>query len=418
VGVGKTVTISGFTDPNGNYSVTAPTVTGDITPKTLSINGLSGVNKVYNGNQVAQLLGTASYQGLENDETFAVSGTPIATFADKNVGTSKTVAVTGYTAPNDNYTLIAPTVMADITRKSVSIAGLIGVNREYDGTDGAMVTGVPALIGIESGDLDNVGIGGLRLTSFVSPNAGLDVEIVVTGYELTGIASVNYDLMAVSGIAGNIVPRSATITANDQSKVYGTVLGLGAGQSEFTVVGLIGSERVRTVTLTATGGTETQDAVGTYVIRASEPTRLALDSFRPENYAFAFVDGTLTVTAVVGPTFAEWAGEGVVMTPELLMKYAIGGATSSLAPGERPETKLEGTVLSLTAIVRKHATLTIIGQAVTNLGDYGTPNSIVPVVGSAFEVSQDGVPAGCERQKFTMDAGSARQAFLRMSVTK
>jgi hypothetical protein len=172
------------------------------------------------------------------------------------------------------------------------------------------------------------------------------------------------------------------------------------------------------VTLTATGGTETQDAVGTYVIRASEPTRLALDSFRPENYAFAFLDGTLTVTAAVGPTFAEWAGEGVVMTPELLMKYAIGGATSSLAPGERPETKLEGTVLSLTAIVRKDATLTIIGQAVTNLGDYGTPNSIVPVVGSAVGVSQDGVPAGCERQKFTMDAGSARQAFLRMSVTK
>jgi len=55
---------------------------------------------------------------------------------------------------------------------------------------------------------------------------------------------------------------------------------------------------------------------------------------------------------------------------------------------------------------------------VTNLGDYGTPNSIVPVVGSAVGVSQDGVPAGCERQKFTMDAGSARQAFLRMSVTK
>jgi hypothetical protein len=418
VGVGKTVTILGFTDPNGNYSVTAPTVTATISPKEVVIIGLIGVSRAYNGNQVAQLLGTPSYQGLENGETFAVSGTPIATFADKNVGTSKTVAVTGYTAPNDNYTLIAPTVMADITRKSVSIAGLSGVNREYDGTDGAVVTGVPALKGIESGDLENVGIGGLRLTSFVSPNAGLDVEIVVTGYELTGIASVNYDLMAVSGIAGNIVPRSATITANDQSKVYGTVLGLGAGQNEFTVVGLIGSERVRTVTLTATGGTETQDAVGTYVISASEPTRLALDSFRPENYAFAFVDGTLTVTAVVGPTFAEWAGEGVVMTPELLMKYAIGGATSSSTPGERPETKLEGTVLSLTAIVRKDDTLTIIGQAVTDLGNYGNSSSITQVSGSAVGVSQDGVPAGCERQKFTMDAGSALKAFLRISVTK
>jgi hypothetical protein len=130
------------------------------------------------------------------------------------------------------------------------------------------------------------------------------------------------------------------------------------------------------------------------------------------------VNGTLTVTAVVVPTFAEWAGAGVAMTPELLMMYAIGGATSPSAPGERTETKLEGTVLSLTAIVRKDATLTIIGQAVTNLGDYGNSSSITLVSGSAAGVSQEGVPAGCERQKFTMDAGSARKAFIRFSVTK
>jgi hypothetical protein len=68
--------------------------------------------------------------------------------------------------------------------------------------------------------------------------------------------------------------------------------------------------------------------------------------------------------------------------------------------------------------VRKDSTLTIIGQAVSNLGDYGMPNSIVPVLGSAAGVSQDGVPEGCERQKFTTDMGSSGKGFLRISVTK
>jgi hypothetical protein len=143
-----------------------------------------------------------------------------------------------------------------------------------------------------------------------------------------------------------------------------------------------------------------------------------LNRFRSGNYAFAFVDGTLTVTPVVVPTFAEWAGEGVSMTPELLMKYAIGGAASPSATGELPVVGMDGSNLTLTAVVRKDSTLTIVGQGVANLVDYGTPASVISLTGTSEGVSQIGVPIDCERQKFTMDAGSARQAFLRISVTK
>jgi hypothetical protein len=62
--------------------------------------------------------------------------------------------------------------------------------------------------------------------------------------------------------------------------------------------------------------------------------------------------------------------------------------------------------------------LTIIGQAVSDLGNYGTPSLIVPVAGSAVDVSQKDVPLGCERQKFTMDMGSSGKGFLRISVKK
>jgi hypothetical protein len=220
----------------------------------------------------------------------------------------------------------------------------------------------------------------------------------------------------VATVASSVAKKQLTITANNQTKPFGTVLTLGPGQKEFIVDGLVTDEMIDTVTLVASGGTEAQDPVGLYTLTASDPVGGASSLFRPENYQCTFVGGKLNVVA--GGTFASWAGEGVAMTPELLMKYAIGGATSASSPGERPETKLEGTTLSLTAIIRKDATLTIIGQAVTDLGNYGNSGSITLVSGSAVGVSQDGVPAGCERQKFTMDAGSAGKGFIRISVTK
>jgi hypothetical protein len=222
----------------------------------------------------------------------------------------------------------------------------------------------------------------------------------------------------VATVESFVVKKPLTITANNQTKPFGTNLTLGPGQKQFTVnvSDLVAGEVIDTVTLVASGGTEAQDLAGLYTLTASDPVPGALNLFRPENYECTFVSGKLNVVAEA--TFPSWAGEGVAMTPELLMMYAIGGATSASSPGERPETKLEGSTLSLTAIVRKDDTLTIIGQAVTDLGNYGNSSLITQVSGSAVGISQDGVPAGCERQKFTMDARSAGKGFLRISVTK
>jgi hypothetical protein len=55
---------------------------------------------------------------LVNGETFPVSGTPSATFADASVGVGKAVTVTGYTAPSANYTVTQPT---GLTANIVSI---------------------------------------------------------------------------------------------------------------------------------------------------------------------------------------------------------------------------------------------------------------------------------------------------------
>jgi len=402
----------------GSAGATVATVASSVGKKQLTISGLVGVDKLYNGTTATQITGTPIYVGLVNGDNLSVTGVPSASFSDKNVGVGKTVTISGFTDPNGNYSVTPPTVTATITPKEVVIVDLSGANKPYDGTLSGSLIGTANLLGVELADQASVILGGTPLVSFVSENAGAGIGLVVSGYALSGAEALNYQVVQPAGLSADITPRPATIRANDQFKIIGTILTFGAGQSGFTSTGLVAGEEISSVTLVASGGVNAQDPVGSYSITPSDPLGGALNRFRPENYAFTFVNGTLTIANAVVPTFAEWAGEGVAMTPELLMMYAIGGSTSPSSPGERPETKLEGTALSLTAIVRKDDTLTIIGQAVTNLGNYGNSSSITQVSGSAVGVSQDGVPAGCERQKFTMDAGSARQAFLRISVTK
>jgi len=215
----------------------------------------------------------------------------------------------------------------------------------------------------------------------------------------------------------SILKKRLSVIANDRTKAFGQTLTLGPGQTAFTTSEMGGTDKIDTVTITASGGTEANDPVATYVLTPSNPVG---QNFTSGNYDIYYTLGTLTVTESVpaGSTFEGWAGKDTVITPELLMKYAIGGAASPSAAGEVPVVAMQGSALILTAIVRKDSTLTIIGQAVSDLGNYGTPNLIVPVDGSAVDVSQRDVPPGCERQKFTMDMGSSGKGFLRISVKK
>jgi len=395
---------------------TVATVPSSVAKKQLTIAGLVGVDKVYNGTTSAEFSGTPSYVGLVNGESWSVTGVAVATFANKNVGVGKIVTISGFTDPNGNYAVTLPTVTASIAPKEVVIVDLSGVNKPYDGTLSGTLTGTANLLGVELADQASVVLGGTPLVSFVSENAGTGIGLVVSGYALSGAEALNYQVVQPAGLSADITPRPATIRANDQLKTIGNILTLGPGQSGFTANGLVAGEEISTVTLVASGGVNAQDPVGSYSITPSDPVGGALNRFRPENYAFTFANGTLTVRAAES-TFAGWAGEGVAMTPELLMKYAIGGAASPSAMGELPAVGMDGNNLTLTAVVRKDSTLTIVGQGVANLVDYGTPASVTSLTGTSEGVSQIGVPIDCERRIFKSTLAGNR-SFLRISVQK
>ena len=94
VGNGKTVTVTGLSLSGadaGNYTVnTTATTTADITPRALMVSA-AGQNKVYDGTTTATV--TLSDDRVAGDDLTLSYGT--ATFADKNVGTGKTVSVSG-----------------------------------------------------------------------------------------------------------------------------------------------------------------------------------------------------------------------------------------------------------------------------------------------------------------------------------
>jgi hypothetical protein len=224
-------------------------------------------------------------------------------------------------------------------------------------------------------------------------------------------AGPNYTI-SFTGNNFEIMRKSLNITASDMTKTFGQTLVLGAEQTNFTSSGLVNGETVGSVTLTASGGTQADDAVGVYTLSPSQATG---GTFSLNNYTTIYNSGTLTVRAAES-TFAGWAGEGVLMTTELLMKYAIGGAANSSAAGETPVVSMDGSNLTLTAIVRKDSSLTIEGQAVTNLEAYGT-QSWTPITGTSVGVSQDGVPTDCERKIFKSTLTGSK-SFLRLSVQK
>ena len=121
VGAGKVVSVSGISISGadaGNYSLAATTAatTAGITARSLTVSA-TGVNKVYDGTTAATV--TLSDNRVSGDVVVDAYGS--ATFADMNVGTGKTVSVTGITISGTdagNYSANTTTTTANITSAS------------------------------------------------------------------------------------------------------------------------------------------------------------------------------------------------------------------------------------------------------------------------------------------------------------
>ena len=214
VGTAKTITASGITVTGidaGNYSFnTVASASADITARALTITA-TGNNKVYDGNTSANV--TLGSDKVARD-VLNLGGS--ASFADKNVGTAKTVnvggiTVTGTDAGNYSFNNVAFT-SADITARALTITAT-GQNKVYDGNTSATVTlGSDKL----AGDMLNLG-GNAR---FADKNVGTAKTITVGGITVSGTDASNYSINTVASASADITARALTITATGQNKIY------------------------------------------------------------------------------------------------------------------------------------------------------------------------------------------------------
>ncbi|MDB4904983.1 MAG: C-terminal target protein, partial [Mucilaginibacter sp.] len=318
VATGKPVTVSGYSingTASGNYSLTQPTgLTANITPKALTITGITANNKTYDKTTIATLAGTAVLNGVlaADVSNVTLGGTPSATFSDVLVGTGKPVMVTGYSISgtvSGNYSLTQPTgLTANITAKPITVTGITANNKTYDGTTTATLTGTAALSGVMGSDNSGVTLNGTPLAVFPDALIGNSKIVTVNGYSINGSASGNYTLTQPTLLTANINPATLTITANSVTKTYGTALTGGAGSAAFTPTGLQNGETISSVTITYGTGAATNASVALSPYNGSLTPSLATGgTFTASNYTISYVSGNiivnkapLTVTATGG----------------------------------------------------------------------------------------------------------------------
>ena len=123
LGIVGTLTIRATQAANGGFSSGVKDMTLTITAKALTITGLTADDKIYDGTTAGTASGIAALSGVELGDVVTIGGTPVFTFASKDVGTGITVTSSGFTILGidaGNYNLTQPTLSANIT----SILGL------------------------------------------------------------------------------------------------------------------------------------------------------------------------------------------------------------------------------------------------------------------------------------------------------
>lgn len=243
VGTAKTVNLTGITlsgTDAGNYAiVSTATATADITPLALTLVSQAAASKVYDAATLTT--GSVALSGVITGDAVGVT-TPTARFVDKNVGTGKTVNLTGITltgADAGNYSVASSTTaLANITTLTLNVTGVTAANKVYDCLTAATVSG--GTISVLGADVVSLIISGASGV-FADKNAATGKTVNATGYVISGADAANYSLVQPSGVTADITPLFVTLaglSASDKTydgstaaKATGTLVGVLAGDT-------------------------------------------------------------------------------------------------------------------------------------------------------------------------------------------
>ncbi|MFH7018315.1 MBG domain-containing protein [Flavobacterium sp. FlaQc-47] len=315
-------TIADATSPVGSYSITASGATSDnytfayvdgnltITAAVLTVTA-DNQTKTYGSANPAL---TASYSGFVNGDTSASLTTlPILSTTADSTSPIGTYPITASGVTSDNYTFAYVDGNLTITAAVLTITA----DNQTKTYGSANPTLTASYSGFVNGDTS------ASLTTLPTIATTADATSPVGSYPITasGATSDNYTFAYVDGNL-TIIPAVLTVTADNQTKTYGSVNPtLTASYSGF-VNGDTSASLTTLPILTTTA--DTASPVGSYPITASGATS--------DNYTFAYVDGNLTITpAVLTVTADNQTKTYGSVNPVLAASYSgfVNGETSA-----------------------------------------------------------------------------------------
>jgi hypothetical protein len=304
----------------------------------------TGTDKVYDG--TLGITAGLDSSGIVSGDSVSFAGS--ATLLDKNVGTGKTVAVTGISASgvdagNYSYGTTASTT-ANVTPKPLTVEAT-GVNKTYDGTTTASVTLDSA--GIVSGD--QVGFSGVA--AYGDKNVGTGKAVNVSGIASNGSDAFNYTVSNTTATTTATVERlGIQVTATGVDKVYDGALNtpvlLASGdivsgdQVDITGLGLLADKNVGTgkpVTVSdlALGGADG----GNYSLILTTVSTTTNVTPRPISVALIGAVGkTDTGSATVNLSFDNYAISNLVAGETLLLQGQGTFTDTSVGTGKNVAT--------------------------------------------------------------------------------
>ena len=319
---------------NSNYTLTGKT-TADfvITPKAVTVTGITAKDKVYDGTTDATLdCSNAQFDGiLKNDKlTVAAKG-----MFETAVAGKQNVAISGLTLGGDsaaNYVLAGSGNQAEttatITAKQVTVT--ITPN---GGTYGSVIAAAANLSGAVKGEnvpvtLTYTGTAndGTKYTGTTPPTKAGTYTITAT------ITDPNYKLDADTTTAEfTVAKRPATVTPDNKSKVYEEK----DPELTYKVSGVLDGETLEGITLARAKG----ENAGKYAITATA------DVSANPNYDVTFAEGTFTIepksikgaTVVLGKGLAANGAEQTQTVEKVLLgdkeipadSYTVTGNTAT-----------------------------------------------------------------------------------------
>ncbi len=217
VNAGSYAVVGTVNDPN--YVGTASD-TLVISKVNLTVTGITANNKIYDGTTSATLnLGEPLLVGVMGEDDVHLDTTgAVGTFADKNVGADKTVAISGLAllgVTAGNYTLTQPTTTATITKREITVTAVTS-SKIYDGNNTS--SGLPTITsetGLASGDTAT------WTQTFATPEVGTEKTLIPAGTVNDGHEGQNYQITFVNNTTG-------VITAKESPKEEPVVTGGGS----------------------------------------------------------------------------------------------------------------------------------------------------------------------------------------------